>query len=91
MILEIPFRERNHGHSAAGLEIGDSIIHNDCPDSDTRIKVAGEIQIADGTSVHAALILFEFRNYFHRPNFRSAAENPCGETRKRASTADMPL
>src|SRR6187431_1270050 len=59
------------GHdSGAGLEVSAPVLQHDGPQRNAAIERAVESEIADGSGVATALLVFQFANDLHRSNLR---------------------
>lgn len=65
--------------AGASLDVGVLIFEEAGTEGDARVVIAVEAEVADGASVGAAFIDFEFVDDLHRANFGGAADGSGGE------------
>ena len=60
------------------LHVSFIALHDESPQGDAGIHVAGEVEIADGSGIRATFVGLEFVNDFHRADFGRSRDRPGG-------------
>lgn len=73
------FRHRIRHNAGTAPHKDFSVLFIGDPDSDTGVQISGEIDVADRTSVNAALVVFQFADELTGTDLRSPGERAGGE------------
>ena len=71
--------------------MGDAVLDDSCADRDSSVHVAGEVEIADRSRVHAATVRLKLGNDLHCAYLRCAGDGPGREAGSESIVAGVAL